>query len=138
MDLLEASENVPSIAIINKKELDAQLDISKIKSKISNIIYISAITGDGRDELVQKIEEIAGTQNLNPSDGILANERQRSNVSNALNSVIEAKSALNMGMTYDAVTVSLEDAISELLEMTGEKTSDEVIDRVFHNFCVGK
>ena len=138
LDLLEASENIPSIAIINKKELDAQLDISKIKSKISNIIYISAITGDGRDELVQKIEEIAGTQNLNPSDGILANERQRSNVSNALNSVIEAKSALNMGMTYDAVTVSLEDAISELLEMTGEKTSDEVIDRVFHNFCVGK
>ena len=138
LDLLEASENIPSIAIINKKELDAQLNISKIESKISNIIYISAITGDGRDELVQKIEEIAGTQNLNPSDGILANERQRSNVSNALNSVIEAKSALNMGMTYDAVTVSLEDAISELLEMTGEKTSDEVIDRVFHNFCVGK
>ena len=43
-----------------------------------------------------------------------------------------------MGMTFDAVTVLLEDAISELLELTGEKTSDEVIDRVFHNFCVGK
>ena len=48
------------------------------------------------------------------------------------------EAALEMGMTYDAVTVSLEDAISELLEMTGEKTGDEVIDRVFHNFCVGK
>ena len=68
----------------------------------------------------------------------MANERQRSNVYNALNSVIEAKDALITGLTYDAVTVSLEDAISELLEMTGEKTSDEVIDRVFHNFCVGK
>ena len=43
-----------------------------------------------------------------------------------------------MGMTYDAVTVSLEDAVSELLEMTGERVSDEVLDRVFHNFCVGK
>ena len=50
----------------------------------------------------------------------------------------EAENALSMGMTFDAVTVSLEDAISELLELTGEKTSDEVIDRVFHNFCVGK
>lgn len=138
LNLLEASVNVPSIAVVNKKELIAKLDINKIKSKISNIIYISAITGDGRDELISKIEEIAGTQNLNPSEGILANERQRSNVSNALNSVIEAKNALNMGLTYDAVTVSLEDAISELLEMTGEKTSEEVIDRVFHNFCVGK
>lgn len=138
LNLLEASVNVPSIAVVNKKELIAKLDINKIKSKISNIIYISAITGDGRDELISKIEEIAGTQNLNPSEGILANERQRSNVSNALDSVIEAKNALNMGLTYDAVTVSLEDAISELLEMTGEKTSEEVIDRVFHNFCVGK
>ena len=43
-----------------------------------------------------------------------------------------------MGLTFDAVTVTLEDAITELLEMTGERTSDEVIDRVFHNFCVGK
>lgn len=138
LDLLEASVNVPSIAVINKKELNCKLDINKISSKIDNIIYISAITGDGREELINKIEELAGTQNLNPSDGILANERQRSNVYNALNSVIEAKDALITGLTYDAVTVSLEDAISELLEMTGEKTSDEVIDRVFHNFCVGK
>ena len=68
----------------------------------------------------------------------MSNERQRLAVSNALNSVKEAKSALEYGMTFDAVTVSLEDAISELLELTGEKTSDEVIDRVFHNFCVGK
>lgn len=137
-DLIEASEGVPSIAVINKKELEPKLDISNIESVFNNIVYISAVTGDGREELISKIEEIAGTQNLNPSDGILANERQRSNVNNALKSVVEAKDALNMGMTYDAVTVSLEDAISELLEMTGEKTSDEIIDRVFHNFCVGK
>ena len=76
--------------------------------------------------------------NLNPSEGILSNERQRLAISNALKSIKEAENALLMGMTFDAVTVSLEDAISELLELTGEKTSDEVIDRVFHNFCVGK
>ena len=44
--------------------------------------------------------------------------------------------ALKCGMTFDAVTI--EDAISHLLELTGERTSDEVVDRVFHNFCVGK
>ena len=138
VELIEAASNVPSIAVINKKELDNKLDISKIESKFSNIVYISAAIGDGREELIKKIEEISGTRNFNPAEGILANERQRLNVSNALKSVIEAKEALSTGMTYDAVTVSLEDAISELLEMTGEKTSDEVIDRVFHNFCVGK
>lgn len=138
LELIEMSREVPTVAIINKTDLQAKLDINKIKSDISNIVYVSAAKGEGREDIINAVEKIAGTQNLNPSEGILSNERQRSNVYNALNSVREAKAAVETGMTFDAVTVSLEDAISELLEMTGEKTSDEVIDRVFHNFCVGK
>ena len=46
--------------------------------------------------------------------------------------------ALKCGMTFDAVTVSIEDAISHLLESKHDGTSDEGVDRVFHNFCVGK
>ncbi len=136
--LLETAKTVPSLAIINKTDLPSQLDINKIKSYIDNIIFISAATGEGKEELIQAIASLAGTDALNPSEGILSNERQRANVSAALRSVREAKAAIETGMTFDAVTVSLEDAISELLEMTGERTSDEVIDRVFHNFCVGK
>ena len=138
LELIELSREVPTVAIINKTDLDSKLDIDKIKSAISNTIYVSAANGEGREDIVKAVEKIAGTGQLNPSEGILSNERQRSNVFNALNSVREAKAAVEIGMTFDAVTVSLEDAISELLEMTGEKTSDEVIDRVFHNFCVGK
>ena len=138
MQLLETAAQVPTIAIINKTDLENQLDISVIESKVKNIITISAARGEGREAIIEAVEKIAGTDRLNPSEGILSNERQRANVRNALASVREAKAALEMGMTYDAVTVSLEDAISELLEMTGEKTGDEVIDRVFHNFCVGK
>ena len=138
LELIEMSKEVPTVAIINKTDLEAKLDVNKIKSNISNIIYVSAANGEGREDIIKAVEKIAGTGNLNPSEGILSNERQRNNVYNALSSVREAKAAVESGMTFDAVTVSLEDAISELLEMTGEKTSDEVIDRVFHNFCVGK
>lgn len=138
LELIEMSKEVPTVAIINKTDLEAKLDVNKIKSDISNIIFVSAANGEGREDIIKAVEKIAGTGNLNPSEGILSNERQRNNVYNALSSVREAKAAVDMGMTFDAVTVSLEDAISELLEMTGEKTSDEVIDRVFHNFCVGK
>lgn len=136
--LLDSAKDVPSIAIINKTDLEQRLDISYISNNISKIVYISAVNGEGHEELVKAVEEIAGTASLNPSEGILSNERQRLAVSNALSSVEEAQNALSLGMTFDAVTVSLEDAISELLELTGEKASDEVIDRVFHNFCVGK
>ena len=136
--LLEAAENVPTVAVINKTDLPSQLDISKITNSIDKIVYISAATGEGKDELISAIAQLAGTAEFNPSEGILSNERQRADASAALNAVREAKAALKSGMTYDAVTVTVEDAITALLEMTGEKTGDEVIDRVFHTFCVGK
>ncbi len=81
------SREVPTVAIINKTDLQAKLDINKIKSDISNIVYVSAANGEGREDIINAVEKIAGTQNLNPSEGILSNERQRSNVYNALNSV---------------------------------------------------
>ena len=136
--LILQAENIPCIAIINKVDLEQKLDVNYIKSKIQHIVYVSATKGEGKEELIKAVEDIAGTAKLDPSEGILANERQRCAVSNALKSVKEAEAALISGMTFDAVTVLLEDAISELLELTGEKTSDEIVDRVFHNFCVGK
>ncbi len=138
LNLLTFASEIPTVAIINKSDLPQKLDVQLIKSKVNRVIFTSAANGEGKDEIASAVAEIAGTSNLNPSDGILSNERQRIAVSNALKSVGEAKSAVECGLTYDAITVSLEDAISELLELTGEKTSDEVIDRVFHNFCVGK
>lgn len=138
LSLLEQAKDIPTIAVINKTDLPQKLDLEKIKDKCSSVVFVSAASGDGKDDITKAVEQIAGTANLNPSDGILSNERQRLAVFNALKSVNEAESGLKAGLTYDAVTVSLEDAISELLELTGEKTSDEVLDRVFHNFCVGK
>ena len=136
--LLKASKNVPTIAVINKTDLSGQLNINKIKSYIDKVVYVSAATGEGKEALLTAIASLAGADQLNPSEGILANERQRVNVSEALQAVKDASAALASGLTYDAVTVTLEDAVTALMEMTGEKTSDEVIDRVFHHFCVGK
>lgn len=137
-NLLEAAKDVPTIAVINKSDLENKLDAEKIKQYTENIVFISAVNGEGREEIAKMVEKLTGTENFNPSEGILSNERQRTNVRRALEAVDEAKEALLSGMTYDAVTVSLEDAISELLEMTGESTGEEIIDRVFHKFCVGK
>lgn len=136
--LIEAVREVPCVAVINKNDLERKIDTEYIEKNIKSTVYISASKGEGTKELAQVIEKIAGTDSFNPSQGILANERQRDAVLQAYNSVKEAKAALNMGMTYDAVTVSVEEAIVSLAELTGERASDEIVDRVFHNFCVGK
>lgn len=137
-ELIETVKDIPCVAIINKSDLDKSIDTDYIESKIKNTVYISASSGKGLRELVSIIEKIAGTSSFNPSQGILSNERQRDAAFQALSAVKDAKNALNMGMTFDAVTVSLEEAISSLLELTGERASDEIVDKVFHNFCVGK
>lgn len=138
IELLNSITEVPAIAIINKTDLESVIDETLIESKVKKIVKISAKNGEGYDELVREITSIAGTDDFNPSEGILANERQRLAVLKAHQALEEAQNALAIGMTFDAVNVGIEEAIENILELTGERVSDVVVDNVFHNFCVGK
>ena len=136
--LLSMLTDAPAIAVINKTDLDTQIEMDYIKEKCSHIVYISAKSGNGADALAKVAEEIVGTDHLDPSQGMLANERQRADAENALHFINEALDALHLGITFDAVTVIIEDAINCLLELTGERVTEAVVDKVFSNFCVGK
>lgn len=138
IDLINKIKDMPCIAVINKIDLEDKVDKKYITDNIENVVYISAKQHDNIDELKNMIEKIAGTEGFNPSAGIIANERQRNAFRNAVNSLYEAKESLTMGMTMDAITVSLQETIDYLLELTGEKAGEEIVDSVFHNFCVGK
>lgn len=138
IDLINKIKDIPCIAVINKIDLEDKVDKKYITDNIENVVYISAKQQDNIDELKNMIEKIAGTENFDPSAGIIANERQRNAIRNAVNSLYEAKESLAMGMTMDAITVSLQETIDYLLELTGEKAGEEIVDSVFHNFCVGK
>lgn len=138
IDLINKVKDMPCIAVINKIDLEDKVDKKYITDNIDNVVYISAKQQDNIDELKNMIEKIAGTEDFDPSAGIIANERQRNAIRNAVNSLYEAKESLAMGMTMDAITVSLQETIDYLLELTGEKAGEEIVDSVFHNFCVGK
>ena len=138
IDLINKIKDMPCIAVINKIDLEDKVDKKYITNNIENVVYISAKQQDNIDELKNMIEKIAGTEDFDPSAGIVANERQRNAIRNAVNSLYEAKESLAMGMTMDAITVSLQETIDYLLELTGDKAGEEIVDSVFHNFCVGK
>ena len=127
-----------AIAILNKSDLPRKLDEEEIKAAFENTINISAKHGEGVNDLIEAIKHVCAIGDVNAADALIYNERQRSLVKQSINCVTEAIEALNMGMTLDAVTVLIEEAIGSLCELTGERVSDEVIDRVFHQFCVGK
>lgn len=62
--LIESAKLVPSIAVINKTDLDNKLDIEYISKNIKYIVYISAISGDGRDELTMAVEKLQELKTL--------------------------------------------------------------------------
>ena len=69
---------------------------------------------------------------------MLANERQRKCCLDALSSIDAAAKALADGFTLDAAGICIDDAVTALLELTGKRASQAVVDKVFSNFCVGK
>ncbi len=137
-ELTELLGTTPSIAIINKTDLPQKLDVEYIKSKTKHIVYISALSGEGLQSLENEVAELVGTASLDPSEGILSSERQYSAANSALGAVNEAIDAIELGITLDAVTVSIEGAIGYLCELVGESVNETVVNSVFHSFCVGK
>ena len=84
------------------------------------------------------VESVVGTDNFNPSAPLLTTERQRACVSKAVENLREALNGLEIGITTDAINVSVDCAIEELSVLTGEKATETVVNEVFKNFCVGK
>lgn len=137
-EILELCKNREVIAIINKTDLPQKADIEKIRNALGEVIFISALKGDGETELSEAIERALGTDKIDTSQAMLTTERQRRSAQKALSSIKEALDAIAMGMTMDAVNVCIDSAIEDLLELTGKKAREAVVDEVFSRFCVGK
>ena len=137
-ELISAVQGSSAIAVINKSDLPTEIDMQYIHKYFQHIVYISALSGEGLQELKEAVAEVLRTAELNPADGILFTERQRDAARQAGDCVREALMAVESGITLDAVTVSIEGAISALLELTGERATEAVVDSVFSHFCVGK
>ena len=137
-EILSLCENKNVIAIINKTDLPSKADTDFIENAIKNVVYISAQNGDGMKELTEKVESLLGTDRIDTTQAMLATERQRRNALSALSAIDEALDGITMGVTMDAINVCIDSAIEALLELTGKKAKEAVVDEVFSQFCVGK
>ncbi len=138
LELIEMCKGRTVIPIINKTDLERKADISIIENSLGKCVAISAKDGDGYDELCERVTSLIGTKDFDTSAAMLANERQRLCCENAVKSLKEALEAIDFGLTLDAIGVCIDDAIAALLELTGQKASEAVVDEVFRQFCVGK
>ena len=137
-ELLDKISDKQSIIVLNKTDLQAKITPDNFKRYNKPVVMISAKEQKGKEELEKAVLSLFKLNNINSDATVFANERQKICVERAKNSLELALNALSLGETLDAVTVTISKACDHLLELTGEKATEAVVEQVFHNFCVGK
>lgn len=138
MEIIKMCNGKNAVAIINKTDLNTNFNAEKINKNFENVVYLSAKDRNGIQELEKAIEKVLGTADFDTSSATLMNERQLACCKAALQSIDEAVSALEIGMTRDALNVNIDVAVESLDTLTGEKATESVVNEIFSQFCVGK
>lgn len=136
--LIERLEGLPVIVVLNKNDLPAKFDVEYIQDKFTHCVEISAAENQGIEALNREIVSLLSLADLSGASAILQNERQRDCAFRAKELLKEVCDTIRVGYTLDAVDAALESALSALMELSGERVSDAVVDEVFSHFCVGK
>ena len=142
--LLEQSLAITDTLLVwNKSDLPAApvpfLSLSNEQEQRLRIVAVSAKTGAGLDALERALTELAPLDLGNGSYGeLLTNQRQEEAARRALESVQRAREALELGVTPDALLTDVEEALAAVGELTGQSVREDITDRIFSKFCVGK
>lgn len=126
------------VYVINKSDKGINPEFAEIEDKFTHKVYISARDGIGIKELERAIEEVFSISPESFSVVSAANERQKQCIEKSLKSVNEAIEAVKSGEMLDAVNVLIDEAEQYILELTGRRITEAVVDEVFSRFCVGK
>ena len=134
------------IALINKTDAADADGIGECESCVMSsgagfecAVRISAKSGDGIDTLSARIEELYSGGKIDyDTAAVLVNARQNASVTKASECIARALRRLRGGYESDTIGFELEEALCELGELDGRRVSEEIVDGIFHHFCVGK
>jgi len=131
----DAKKAPQAVALLNKSDLPAVVTAAELP--FEHVLSVSAKEGTGLDALAALVDALFGSGA--PCDGsILTNARQAGAVSRAIESISQARASLEAGMTPDAVLLDAEAAMAALGEITGRTVREDITNRIFERFCVGK
>ena len=129
------------LVVVNKTDLEQQMiDERQILDYFSGekIIWTSVISGKGIDEIKEAVlyKVLGGTGEEN--QWLISNARQEDALERAVASLDEAQRAMEEGLPLECALVDLHDTLEAMGEITGETVSEQVIERIFRDFCIGK
>ena len=136
-EILAKTKDKQRIIVINKNDLEKKLDISK--KELKNIVETNTNTVEGIKQLKEKIIELFQLETIKTKDyTYLTNARQISLAKKAYQSLQDAEEGILQDLPIDMVEIDLKETFDLLGEIIGETYSEEILDHLFANFCVGK
>ena len=139
--IMKLVEHRDAIVLINKIDLPAKLEESKIQELLpgKRIIPISVLEGKGLQELEEAIVKMVyGGEVKHQEHSFVTNARHKNALERSKKSMEDAVGAIGQGMPLDFIEVDVKNAWEYLGEITGDTVGEDLIDKIFANFCLGK
>jgi len=140
--ILEKIKGTKAIVLINKIDIGAgKISRELVEKTLGDIpyMYVSAKEEIGLEELEQMIEKMVSAGEVYSSgEEIITNMRQKESLMNTNRHLKEVLEGWDQGMSLDFLSIDLKAAWEALGEVTGENAGEELIDRIFSDFCIGK
>ena len=139
-EIINLIKDKQAIVLLNKSDLGTIINEKNV-SEFDNkpVITFSAKTGDGLDELENKIRNLFYEGKVKYNDELyITNARQKESLINAKNSIEEVIKSVENDMPEDFYSIDLMDAYTYLGQIIGESVEDDLVNEIFSKFCMGK
>ncbi|MCI2106462.1 MAG: tRNA uridine-5-carboxymethylaminomethyl(34) synthesis GTPase MnmE [Intestinimonas sp.] len=136
--MAEAQRAERVLCVVNKADRGTVVDLPALRARYPALCLVSARTGAGLSDLSASVAALFPQPGAGGGLAMLTNARQAQAVTRALDALREAHRGFLAGITPDAALTDVEEAMGALGELTGRTVREDVVDRIFSRFCVGK
>ena len=136
-EIIDKVKDKKYVVLMNKNDLEKKISDEDIKD-LKNVIYISAKTGFGIDELKEKVKELFFNGEVDSESMIISNNRHKQALYRALENCQEALNRVKSNEYLDLISIYVTSALKALGEITGSELEEDLINKIFSEFCVGK
>lgn len=139
-DIIDIIKDRKAIILINKRDIEnKKIEKNKLQELNKPIIEISALNREGINDLYKEITNLFKLNEINiNNEVIITNIRHLDLIRRAKENVINAINTINSNMPIDIISINIKDIIDCLNSITGESTSEDIINDIFSKFCLGK
>ncbi|MBN2032282.1 MAG: tRNA uridine-5-carboxymethylaminomethyl(34) synthesis GTPase MnmE [Deltaproteobacteria bacterium] len=141
MDILARIRKKQTLVVLNKIDLPSKINRAALLKALGGLplVETSALIGNGIEELRRAIRMLVlSRKELSPDNLLAPNIRQKEALGKAYRSFVGAAKNLELEMPLEIIAEDINDALAALGEIGGETATEEVLDRIFSRFCLGK